>query len=181
MSSAYPCDGPILKEGTRQIILGLGAGVAATTAASAVTAPALFTLTDTADADTLLGNLILEAVFNGTAVDEAAEAGETAGNGVRALAHIQVSTIDVQTVRVFTTSPTNAGVLGAAVTTGIPARAFATESGGVFFPDLIVDSSLALNVGVLNRAAFGAGTIVNTISVFGAFVGCMLACDVPSA
>ena len=177
-SSAYPCDGPILKEGTRQIILGLGSnGVSVSENDNAGTNA---NLTDTADQDTLLGNLILDAVLDSTGTPQENVTdipGLTATDGMRALNWLGVGQIDINNVMLYTTNPGGDTESGTGVISDIPASAFAAESVGVFFPDIIVDSSQNLNVRLFNRTEAGTGTNDNTIRALGAFVGCMLACD----
>lgn len=177
-SSAYPCDGPILKEGTRQIIIGLGSnGVSVSENDNSGTSA---NLTDTADQDTLLGNLILDAVLDSTGTPQENTTdipGLTATDGMRALSYIGVGQIDVNNVILYTSNPGGDTESGTSVISDIPGMAFGAESSGVFFPDIIVDSSQNLNVRLFNRTAAGSGTEDNTIRTLGAFVGCMLACD----
>ena len=178
-SSAYPCDGPILKEGTRQIIIGLGSN--GTTVSDNDNSGTSANLTDTADQDTLLGNLELEALLDSTGTPQenpTAIPGLTATDGMRALSYIGVGQIDVNNVILYTSNPGGDTETGTSVISDIPGQAFGVESAGVFFPDLIVDSSQNLNVRLFNRMAASTGTEDNTIRVLGAFVGCMLACDV---
>lgn len=172
-TSAYPCSGPILKEGTRQIILGLGAAAATVVAENG---GATATMVDAPNNDTLLGNLILEAVYSDTP-DEAPEAGLTPNNGVRALAAVGVVQIDLEDTLIYTTNRNGNAV---AATSDIPGLAFAAESASVFFPDVIADSSQNIHVLMRNRTdphAVNTGGFTNDISVLGAMVGCLLACD----
>jgi len=160
-----PCE-PISTGGSRQIILGLGTGIEAAEITSGTGAAATASnLSDSPDSPIRLGRLCLAAVLNGTTVDASPRLGVTATNGMEYLSMIEVRQIDLNSVTIWTTVPTNGA---------IPATAFAAESGGVFFPDVDVDPSNTIRVGVVNRAAEATGTGTNNAHVVGAFVGCEL-------
>ena len=178
-TSAYPCDEPIVKLDTKQIILGIG--TAAASLADGYTVPALGSpsLSDTPDQDTLLGGLVMSSSMNATSPDEAPVAGYSSANGSDTLPFVSIRQIDVQNVLRFTSSPTIGTTGGGTgVTSAIPGLAFDAQSPGLFFPDLIVGSAQTINIYAINTCVVASSTAANNnISLLAAFVGCMLTCD----
>lgn len=165
--SHIPCArSPIVKEGTRQVIVGLGNGSQVQDVAEASTA----TLVGKTSQDTLLGNLILEAVMYNSPED-LPDPGLTAANGCRGLGWVEVVEFNIQGVLVYTSNPDTGSN-----TSAISGMSFGAEAAGMFTPDIIANSSEALNVQLKNRAPATASTATeNGVRVAGGFVGCMLA------